>query len=230
MTKMKVGRRIRMRFLNNIWKKISPKSYYTNPFSVLIHPIDSYLEMKEKKTGSTLYMIIILVLYYFSYMIMQVGAGFMYSDFKPQYFNMLDAFNQSVMLILFFAVANWAFTTLFEGEGKVLDILIYVSYALIPIIAYRILYTICSNVLIPDEMTFILMIGNILNVWFIILVVIGLQALHNFSFIKTIINGIFSIVGMGIIFFILFLLMTLYKQLYIFVNTLLIELQMRLFM
>lgn len=198
-----------------------------NPFRIVFHPIETIENLKEKKNGSVISASILLLLFTVVEVILTVGKGFIFNTSRIQDFNIIMVLARSLFLVLLFVVANWALCTLLDGEGRVIDIYICTCYSLIPVIASKIIQVVCSNILTEDEYVFVTMIVTALNIWFVALMLFSLKTIHNYTLTKTIINALVTLVGMVIIFFLLFLFIVLVQQLYIFIATICTELIMR---
>ncbi len=198
-----------------------------NPLKLLNHPIDTVESLKEKKNGSIFSATILLALFTVSEIILDVAKGFIQNTSRVQDFNVIMVLARSLFMVLLFVVTNWGLCTLLDGEGRMIDIYISVCYCLTPLIISRIFETIMSNVLTADEYVFVDMIVVVLNIWFVCLVLFSLKTIHNYTLPKTIFNALVTIVGMAIVFFIIFLFVVLMQQLYIFFATIVTELMMR---
>lgn len=198
-----------------------------NPFKILNHPIDTIEALKEKKNGSIFSATIILALFTLSEIMLDVMKGFIQNTSRIQDFNVIMVLARSLFMVVLFVVANWALCTLLDGEGRMIDIYISVCYCLIPLVAARLLETVASNILTADEYVFVDMIVLCLNIWFVCLVLFSLKTIHNYTLGKTIFNAIVTLIGMAIIFFIMFLFIVLVQQLYIFIATISTEIMMR---
>lgn len=198
-----------------------------NPLKIVTHPIDTIESLKEKKNGSVISASIILLLYTIAEIMLTVGKGFIFNTARVQDFNILMVLARSLFLILLFVIANWALCTLLDGEGRVIDIYIVTCYSLIPLVAIKFIELITSNILTNDEYVFVSMISFCFTLWFVCLILFGLKTIHNYTLTKTIFNAVATIIGMVIIFFIIFLFIVLIQQLYIFFATIYTELVMR---
>ena len=198
-----------------------------NTFKILNHPIDTIEALKEKKNGSIFSATIILALFTLSEIMLDVMKGFIQNTSRIQDFNVIMVLARSLFMVVLFVVANWALCTLLDGEGRMIDIYISVCYCLIPLVAARLLETVASNILTADEYVFVDMIVLCLNIWFVCLVLFSLKTIHNYTLGKTIFNAIVTLIGMAIIFFIMFLFIVLVQQLYIFIATISTEIMMR---
>lgn len=198
-----------------------------NPLNIIFHPIETIENLKEKKNGSVISASIILLLFTIAEIMLDVGKGFIFNTQRIQDFNVIMVLARSLFMVLLFVVANWALCTLLDGEGRVIDIYISTCYCLIPLVAIRVIELVTSNLLTSGEYVFVGMIGFCFNLWFVCLMLFALKTIHNYTLTKTIFNAIATIIGMAIIFFILFLFIVLVQQLYIFFATIFTELIMR---
>lgn len=198
-----------------------------NPLKIITHPIDTIESLREKKNGSVISATIILLLFTIAEIMLDVGKGFIFNTDRVQDFNIIMVLARSLFLVLLFVVANWALCTLLDGEGRLVDIYISTCYCIIPIVASRFIELIFSNILTDSEYVFVGMVVMCFNIWFVCLLLFALKTIHNYTLTKTIFNALMTIVGMMIIFFILFLFIVLCQQLYIFIATICTELIMR---
>lgn len=198
-----------------------------NPLNILTHPIDTIESLKEKKNGSVISASIILLLFTFSEILLTVTKGFIFNVSRIQDFNIVMVLARSLFMVLLFVVANWALCTLLDGEGRVIDIYISTCYCLLPLVIIRFFEALASNVLTDSEYVFVGMIALCFNLWFVCLLLFSLKTIHNYTLSKTIINAVATVIGMAIIFFILFLFIILVQQLYIFFATIYTEIVMR---
>ncbi len=220
-----------MKFLNAL-KKWCINLYHRervkkNPLLMLPHPIATVEEMKEKRNGSVFWATVLLFLFTVSEVIVTVAKGFLFNTAKADDFNLFYVLLRSCLLVLLFVVGNWSLCTLFDGEGRMVDIYVYTCYCLTPFIAYRIFDTIFSNVVTNDEYVFITMVNACAWIWFLSMLIFAMKRLHNYTMGKTILVMLFSVVAMAIIFFLLYLFVILIQQLATFVMTIYIELVMR---
>ncbi len=198
-----------------------------NPLKIINHPIDTVESLKEKKNGSIFSATILLALFTISEIVLDVLKGFIQNTSRIQDFNIIMVLARSLFMVLLFVVTNWGLCTLLNGEGRMIDIYISICYCLLPLIFARFFETIASNVLTADEYVFVDMIVLCLNIWFVCLVLFSLKTIHNYSLGGMILNAIATLIGMAIVFFIIFLFVILMQQLYIFFATIITEIMMR---
>ena len=146
-----------------------------------------------------------------------------YSDI----FNVVPILVQSVVYYATWVVANWAWCTLLDGEGNMRRIAIYSAYALVPYIIGNFLSTLISYFVTLDESIWTSSVYLIGLWWSVILMVFGMKACHQYSFTKTVICLLLTIVGMLLILCLVVLVMSLFQQVWLFIITIYTEIMYR---
>ena len=144
-------------------------------------------------------------------------------------FNVVPILVQSVVYYITWVVANWSFCTLLDGEGNMRRIAIYSAYALVPFIVGSIVSTIISYFVTLDESIWVTAVSQIGLWWSIVLMIFGMKACHHqYSFSKTIVCIILTLIGMLLILFLVVLLMSLFQQVWLFFFTIYTEIMYRI--
>lgn len=197
-------------------------------FHLMVHPFDGFYDLKHEKRGSYRSATVILLLAVLSCIIRTVCSGFLFRNHavgeEPDIVSIL--LNLLVPFFLWCA-ANWCLTSLMDGEGKFGDIYIASCYALIPIVLLFIPATILSNFLLLEEAMFVTYMINIAYFWTGCLLVLGTVVTHNYTFGKNILVCILSVIGIGIMLFIILLFFSVSGRLLSFVQNLFYELSFR---
>ena len=192
----------------------------------MFHPFDGYWDLKHEKRGSVRASFVFIAATIIAFYYQSIGTGYYYNP-RGTY---LTIFTQAISVIIpitLFVIANWCFTTLFEGEGSLKDIFIATSYALFPVPVLIVVSTLLSNVLVGDEGQIITLITSIAYIWMGFLIIIGTSVTHDYSMMKNIITLISTIVGMVFIMFIVLLFSTLISKMVSFVSTIVSEVSYR---
>lgn len=200
----------------------------TFPLYILTHPFKGFEEFKEEKKGLPYIAIFYAFMMIISSIITSTMSGFLVAGPSDNTFNL----GRTVLLVLvpifLFAVGNWSITSLFDGKGKLYEILMVVCYGLIPFIWISIPSTLISNFLILEEVSFfqtVIVIGIVLSGYMIFM---GLLVIHEYGLLKTIVTIIFTVVAIAVIVFIGILILTLFQQAYSFLDSVYKELILRL--
>lgn len=204
------------------------KNQMGESFKIITHPIEGFNEFFYKKSGNLVVSCVLALLVFISLIFNTQFKGFSFNSlFRTEDMNVLIIFLQSIGLALLFAVVNWSLCTLFEGKGRVKNIWFALTYSSMPFIISLIAVTILSNFLVTDEgvfMTYILLIGQAYSVF---LIIKGIEAAHHYSFVKSIIAIVATLVGMVLVIVLVILSFSLIQQIIGFVITVIREYSLR---
>lgn len=191
---------------------------------VPFHPAKSFYKIQEKKLGSVAACIVILIIYYVSSITKNMFGGFAFSSYDPLLFNSFQFLVRSVGIIVLWIIVNWAVSTIFGGRGKVKEIAVVTCYSLIPMIVGNFLSVILSNVLVPTEGEFIGIIYTILQIYTLLLIVIGTVVIHDYDFKHFIGTTLLTLLGIAIVIFLMIMVILLVQQFWVFLVTVFTEL------
>lgn len=209
--------------------KTGPRKFteeLTFGFHLMFHPFDGYWDLKHEKRGSARAATTFLIATMVAFIYQAQGKGYYYDPQRTGG----SAISQILTVIVVFGlwvVANWCFTTLFDGEGSLKDIYIAVGYALFPLPFMVIVSTILTNVLVGTEAQITTMIVAIAYIWMALLIIIGMQVTHDYSMGKNVLTIIATIVGMIFIMFLALLFISLITKMIALVTTISSELSYR---
>lgn len=209
--------------------KVGPRTFaeeLTFGFHLMFHPFDGFWDLKHEKRGSVRASLVFIAATVVAFIIQAQGQGYYYA---PQG-TTGSAFGQIFSVVIPFAlviIANWCFTTLFDGEGSLKDIFIAVSYSLFPVPVLVVISTLLTHVLVGTEGQITTMIVTVAYIWMGLLMVLGLQVTHDYSSGKNILTVIATLVGMVFIMFIAVLFTSLLTKMTTFVTTIINEISYR---
>lgn len=195
--------------------KLNPKLETCLKF--LLQPIESLNNIKNYGRGSVVIATVILVLFYVASISQKLFVSFMYNRVDLSDFNSIYTLLGSVGLLLLYVVVNWAACVLFEGKGKGKEIYCASCYCLIPLILSSFLYTILSYIVIPSTNSGLSLLTTVFTGLFIIYLLLSITVIHDFSFFKAIGMLLVIVVGIGIVIFVLFAMLTLGQDLLSFI-------------
>lgn len=206
--------------------------YDLKPFQwlthVIFHPFEGYEDMRWKKAGSMPITFGIVFMLFVAQVFNARFGGFAYNmRAYSDIFNVVPILVQSVVYYITWVVANWSFCTLLDGEGNMRRIAIYSAYALVPYIIGSILSTTISYFVTLDESIWVTSVSQIGFWWSLVLMVMGMKACHQYSFSKTIVCMILTVVGMLLMLCLLVLIMSLFQQVWLFFFTIYTEIMYR---
>lgn len=200
-------------------------SPYKYPLYIALHPKDGFLELKANKKGSMLVTTIIIALWVLVELVYRAATDFDMNAFDAADRSLLRTCVITVIMYVMVCVSNWCFCTLLEGKGKLKDIFVVGSCALVPYIFTRFVTTLLSWVLAGDEQIFLTYSVIVVEIWCLFIAFAGLQEIHEYTFSKTLLSVVLTIVGLVIMLFFSLMLLTLFQQLYFFLMTLILELR-----
>ena len=199
-------------------------------FYILAHPIDGFYELKRDHRNHNLpgavFLFIVLGI---SAILKRQYTGYLFCDPGSKLnLNIPYELTIAVLPFILFIIANWCFTSLMDGDGKLRDIFTATAYATVPMTLINLLAIPLSNFLTLSESamyTFIISFGL---VWCYGMVFFGMMVTHQYTVKKDIITAILSIIGMAVIAFIIVLLFFLVQQVFGFITQLYTEISFRI--
>lgn len=197
------------------------------PFHVLSHPADGYYEIRHRERGSVPLAFVFVILYSFCFSMNRIVASFVVNDVNKRNVNSFTELIAVLMLYLLFCVGNWSVTCLMGGEGRFKDILIAVGYATLPLTLTLIPAMIISQGIAANEEAFYTIITGLGTAYALIMGLVGIMTVHNFTLGKTLIAIFLTLIAMLIIIFVLVMLTDLVDQVYNFFHSIYLELLYR---
>lgn len=178
------------------------------------HPMDAYYEIRHRERGSVPIAFILVILFALTFSINRMSASFIVNDVDPRDVNALTELMAVFLLFMLFCVGNWSITCLMEGEGRMKDIVTAVGYAMTPMIVTFNIATIISQLVTVDEAAFYSIIIGVGIAYSIIMALMGIMTVHNFTLGKTLVTILLTFVAMFIIIFVALLFADLISQVY----------------
>lgn len=197
------------------------------PFYVARHPFEGFEDVRWKKAYNSKVALLIVLAFFIVNVCQRQMTGFIYQTVFEKVFNVVPIFSSSVLIFFIWVVGNWSLCTLFDGEGKMNEIMCVSAYSLVPYIISQIVYIFASRVLTRQEGTILTLITYIGLVWSVVLLISAMKAVHQYTMPKTLLAILFSVVAMVIIVLVLILLVSLFQQVVMFVYSIVTELMYR---
>lgn len=193
---------------------------------VLFHPIDGFFELKRERRGSVLSATLILAVVIIWRILSKQATGFIFNANDTARLDIIYEIRTVLLVMLIWCIANWALTTLMDGEGNLKDIYIMSCYALVPLPLIGFPVILLSNMLTSDEGTFISLLSGISLVWMLLLFFCGILVTHQYTVKKNIGTIILSFCGIAALLFLALVgielvewvwnfVVTVYKELYL---------------
>lgn len=208
-------------------KKYFSKDKWSFMFYTMTHPADGFYEIRHRDRGSVPLAVVMVILFSVCYSMNRMLASFVVNDVEPRTVDSLKELTAVLLLYLLFCVGNWSITCLMEGEGRLKDIAIAVGYALVPMIVTLVPATILSQGIADNEEAFYTMLVVVGIAYSVIIALIGIMQVHNYTLGKTLIVLFLTFIAMFIIIFVCLLLADLVNQIYNFFYSLYTEIIFR---
>ncbi|WP_458464608.1 YIP1 family protein [Paenibacillus sp.] len=184
------------------------------PLHLIFHPIDAFWDLKSDNRGRLLVAFVALVLTIIMMILQKQYAGFLVNYIDPRTINSIIEIATVAVPFFLWCTANWAVTTLMEGEGKFREIVLATGYSLIPVILIYAPMILISRFMVQEETAFYYLFNSIAFFWFVLLLFIGMMTVHQYTVIRTIITMVLTLIVMGIIVFLGALVFSMLQQLY----------------
>ena len=184
--------------------------------------------MKHERRGSVKSAFVILLATIIAFFYKSVGTGYIHDPKDSGYLTILGNIASVVLPLMLWVVANWCFTTLFEGEGSLKDIFVASCYSLTPLPIIMIPTVFISNFLVKGEAGILSLLYGLAFLWMGMLLFFAMMITHDYSLGKNILTCIATIIGMAFIMFIVILFSTLMTKIVSFISNIVIELSYRI--
>ena len=134
----------------------------------------------------------------------------------------------AVLPFVLWAVSNWCFSSLMDGDGKLSDVFMVTCYAILPMTLCNLIQIPLSHFLSSSEASIFTFIGIFGMVWGYGYVFLSMIIVHQYSVAKGFGTAVLTIVGMAVIAFVAILVFFLVQQVWGFVSGISTEVIFRL--
>lgn len=198
-------------------------------FHVITHPLDGFWDLKHEKRGRSYIAVFFLIMYVITDILNKQFNNYTFNTYKvfPENINIIGTFVSTALVVIIWVAANWGLTTLFDGEGSMKDVFLYTGYSMLPLVLSQIVLIPLTNILTVNEATIVTLVTVIGYGWTAILLYTGTMTTHQYSGGKTFIILLFILLGMVIIVFLSILFFFLVQEIWNFVYTIYLELELR---
>lgn len=207
--------------------KYFSKEKWKYMFYTISHPMDGYYWIRHAERGSVPLAILMVIIFSICFTANRLLASFVVNDLDPRTVDSLYELSGVLAFYLLICVGNWSITCLLNGEGRLKDIAIAVGYATVPISIVLAAATVISQVIADDEEAFYVLILVVGIAYGLIMMLIGIMQVHNYTLGKTLLTLFLTIVAMLIIVFLLLLLSNLLGMVFNFFRSIYTEIIFR---
>ena len=183
-------------------------------FYILFHPFDGFFDLKnDPKRRSVSAGVMWLVVYALVALIRFQSLGYLFADRGAQLeLNVPVYLITSVLPYIMWAVANWCFSSLMDGDGKLSDVLMTTAFATLPMTLCNLIQIPLSHFLSSAKGSIFTFIGSLGMVWGYLYIFLAMIIVHQYSVAKGLGTTILTIVGMAVIAFVAILIFFLLQQ------------------
>lgn len=187
-------------------RKYFSKEKWQYMLYTISHPMDGYYWIRHAERGSVPLAILMVILFSCCFTANRLLASFVVNDLDPRSVDSLYELLGVLAFYLLLCVSNWSITCLMNGEGRMKDIAVAVGYGTVPISFVLVLATIVSQFIADDEQAFYSLILVIGIAYGVIMILIGIMQVHNYTLGKTLLTLFLTVLAMLVIIFLLLLL------------------------
>jgi len=196
---------------------------------VLSHPLDFFYDIQFQNRSKWHHAAILLALVLLVKLLGYTLVSFHYKRYLSMFF---ETFAAELLYVAgpwaTWCIANWAVSTILEGEGKFKDIVVCSSYALTPFILFSLPLIALTNLLTLDESGLYQLLRWTMLLWCALLYVLHVKVLHDFEPGKTIWTVVLTVAGAAVLWFIAILMVGLVNQAVLFVAGIIKEIRFRM--
>ena len=197
-------------------------------FYTVSHPVDGYYWIRHADKGSVPIAIILVVLFSFSFSYNRLSASFVVNEIDPRTVDSLSELGGVLLLYALLCISNWSVTCLMQGEGRLKDIAIAIGYSMVPLIISFNLATVVSLFIADGEEAFYYLILTVGIAYALIMMLLGVMQVHNYSLAKTLATLFLTLIAAFIILFISLLIVDLINKVYNYFHSIYIEIIFRM--
>lgn len=208
-------------------KKYFAKDHWRYLLRTMNHPVDGYYWIRHRNHGSVPLAILMVILFSLCFSLNRIGASFVVNDVEPRTVDSFEELTGVLLLYLLLCVGNWSVTCLMGGEGRMRDIFIAVGYAFAPLIPAMLLGTAFSYFIVLEEAAFYSLIIGIGIAYAVMMLLIGIMQIHNYTLTKTLQTLFLTFVAVLIVIFVALLLADLVGQVVNFIKSVYTEIVFR---
>ena len=200
---------------------------YRYPTYCMLHPFKGYGSLKEERKGSLPAALLLVGLFFLINVFARQATGFIFNTNRVDQLNIFVELIKTVGVVLVFTVANWAVSTIIDGEGTFKEVFVFTAYGLTPYILGMIPVILFSNIAIMEEQAFYVMLLTIVQIWTVLSVVMAVKEVQQFSLGKTIGVLLLTLAGIVITFSIVAIVYSMFTQMVSWISTVVNELLLR---
>ena len=178
---------------------------------MLRNPYDCCYGIKREGKAGWLSACVVMLIFFVEFVLNKYFSGFLFKSTPDGYY---ELFNDAVLVFgvfLMLVICCYLVCTIREGEARLKDLFIGGAYALAPMLVFQPINLLLSNVLTYNEEFFITLINFVSIGWTVVLIVLVIMYMNDYSFkqtLSTIIITAFTVLVMVCLMFVLYVLIS----------------------
>ena len=214
-----------------IWKGFYNNKLFSNVMYAkyfMRHPSDGSYGIAREGRASFSAPSIILVIFIAEYVINKYLCGFLKKTIREGRYELVSDIGTIIVVIVGVTLCNYLVCTINEGEGTVKKIYTYFCYSLMPYVLLTPVSFVLSHVVTNNEAFLITLVQVVMYGWVIVLMILAIQGVNNYTAqetFKIICLSIFTILIVALLIFIIYVL---WAQVFEFISAIIGEVVYRL--
>jgi len=197
---------------------------------VIFHPIVAFQYIKKLRDRFNYMPIIILLLSVIASRCFAIYfTHFPLAEIHPREANIFLEIFKLFLPVFTWTVASFALTSILDGECQFREILMATAYSMLPYILVTIPLTILSRILEGEQQGFYDTAQTIMWIWIILLILISLKELNDYSVLKTIMVALLGLFTMIVIWATVVLFFAIVSQFLNFIQEVLVEVRYKFY-
>lgn len=192
-------------------------------FRVMIHPLDSYYEMKKERKATWKSALILYLLIFLLFINYSVNKGFIYQFVAIEDIDLTSLVLGFFALTMLFVISNYLDTSIHDGVGNIRQIFIMFVYALGPLLIALPVTTFLSHHLTYNETFFLSFTMLVGYGWSALNIFLGIIETHDYTARQTFKSILITLLFALIITVVLIIIIMMWEQLYQFVEAIIKE-------
>lgn len=184
---------------------------------MLKNPFDTCYGIKRENRASWLGAIIVLCIFFVEYVLGKYYSGFLFRSMPDGVYELLNDVVMVFGVFLLLTICCYLVCTIREGEARFKDLFIGFAYALAPMLIFQPITLALTNVLTYNEQFFITLINFVSIGWTVLLIVLTLMYMNDYSFKQTLVTIVITAFTVLIMVCLMFVIYVLVSQLIDFV-------------
>ncbi len=188
---------------NTVVSNLSYASYFMK------HPIDGSYGIARERRASWIAPSIIMAIFTIEFVIDKYLSGFLWKMIRDGRYEIFSDVGKILLVIVGLTACHYLVCTINDGEGTVKKIYTYFCYSLMPYVLLTPVRFVLTQVLTVNENFLITLIDVIIYVWVLVLAVLAIKEVNNYTAketFKVIALTIFTILIMALLIFIIYVL------------------------